>query len=160
MFFLAASFLQPVFANPAPPPQNQAPSRPMSSAVLPFLPSQLTLIKVKESSKDQVIQILGPPLKTDKNKNLFYTLGNTAFDTTIGFKEDKIHYILHSPAEGALILDEIKSKSPDLEFMPVKPPQLSHSSEHNFNLTSKDQSLTITVINNSQKSIETIVILR
>ena len=160
LVFIPAVFLLSGWGKtPAASAENKTPKPLMSRAVLSFLPAPLSLIKIKKTSKEKAMQILGPPLKTDKDQNLFYTLEND-LDTTIGFKEGKIHYILHSPAGGALLLDEIKSKSPDLKFLPVQPSPPSHSSAHSFNLTAVDQSLKITVSNNSQKSIETIVILK
>jgi hypothetical protein len=60
------------------------------------LPSQISAFVFEKTSTDEVTKALGAPKEkkiTDKETVFFYNLKGVDFDTTLGFKENKLLYI-------------------------------------------------------------------
>ena len=129
-----------------------------------FLPDLLSSLKIGQTSKKQLLQIMGKPFKTDKNQNHFYNLSGRYYDTTIGLANGKISYVLYAPPAGSLHLAQLKPyiAQPiiDQAYQQKLKTDSSHSSGRTFDIILPDQNIRITVRNNTQESIQSILFLK
>ena len=103
------------------PPSESNEVKDITSVLNQFLPKPLLSITIDQTSKKQLIQVMGKPNKTDNEQNYFYNLSGKNYDTTIGIKNNKVYYILYSPPAGSLSLKELK---------PYIEPSILHHSTH------------------------------
>ena len=129
-----------------------------------FLPNSLSSLTIQQTSKQELIQALGKPLKVDGRQNHFYNLSGRNYDTTIGIADNKISYILYSPPAGALQLTQLKPYIPqqaiDRAYQQKRKTNPSHSSGRTFEVRLPDQSVRITVRNNTQESVQSILFVK
>ena len=135
--------------------------------VMLFLPAVLSQLQINKSTEQQLIQILGKPLKKEKG-SYFYNLSGRNYDTTIGFKQGKIAYILYSPPNNQLFLKDLRNYIPeDILNKALSQaekdslnPEKSHSPNPSFNIVLKNKGLTININKNSKLSVEHFLITK
>ena len=129
-----------------------------------FLPSSLSSLKIDQTSQKQLIQVMGRPLKTDDNNNHFYNLSGRNYDTTIGITDNKISYILYSPPAGSLRFAQLKPYIEQQIINQAYQQKLktdhTHSAGRTFDITLPGQNIRITVRNNTQETIQSILFLQ
>lgn len=129
-----------------------------------FLPSPLSSLKIDQTSQQQLIQVIGNPLKKDDNNNHFYNLSGRNYDTTIGITDNKASYILYSPPAGSLRLVQLKpyieQKVIDQAYQQKLKTDNTHSAGRTFEIILPNQNIRITVRNNTQETIQSILFLK
>ena len=136
----------------------------ITSVLNQFLPEPLLSITIGQTSKKHLLHIIGTPAKKDNDQNYFYNLSGKNYDTTIGVKNNKVHYVLYSPPSGSLLLRELKPYiEPSLihqAYQQKHHTTESHSSGRTFDISLPKKQIKITVRNNPQESIQSLLFLK